>query len=124
MESPLLCNKEQRDKDLFLEKKGIASSVQNTEIVDSSLALGNAALSVKGEVKELKSMFTEMLKQLDPGNTPLSSKISSGAIQGSKGKSGCWNCGSKNHFNRDCPKLRKNKSSKENQESLGKGKRN
>lgn len=82
------------------------------------------ALSVEGEVKELKSMFAEMLKRLDPGNTPSSSKMSSGAVQGSKRKSGCWNCGSNNHFNRDCPKPRKNKARKENQESLGKGKRN
>ena len=88
------------------------------------MALGKAALSVEGEVKELKSMFAEMLKRLDPGNTPLSSKMSSRAVQGSEQKSGCWNCGSNNHFNRDCPKPKKNKARKENQESLGKGKRN
>ena len=119
-----LDNEEQRDEDLFTKKKGIVSSVQDTEIEDSSLALGNAALSVEREVKELKSMFAEMLKRLDPGNTPLSSKMSSGAVQGLKRKSGCWNCGSNNHFNRDCPKPRKNKARKENQESSGKGKRN
>ena len=88
------------------------------------MALGNVALSVEGEVKELKSMPAEMLKRLDPGNTPSSSKMSSGAVQGPKRKSGCWNCGSNDHFNRDCPKPRKNKARKENQESLGKGKRN
>ena len=81
-------------------------------------------MSVEGEVKELKSMFAEMLKWLDLGNTPLSSKVRSGAVQGKKRKLGCWNCGSNNHFNRDCPKPRKNKARKENQESSGKGKRN
>ena len=82
------------------------------------------AFSVEGEAKELKSMFAKMLKRLDLGNTPTSSKFSSGAVKGSKRKSGCWNCGSNNCFNMDCPKLRKNKSRKENMESLGKGKRN
>ena len=56
-----LDNEEQRDEDLFSKKKGIVSSVQDTEIEDSFLVLGNAALSVKGEVKELKFMFAEML---------------------------------------------------------------
>ena len=42
-----LDNEEQRDEDLFSKKKGIVSSVQDTEIEDSSLALGNTALSVE-----------------------------------------------------------------------------
>ena len=118
-----LDNEEQRDEDLFSKKNKIVSSVQDTEIEESSLALGNAVLSLKGEVEVLKSMFAEMLKQLDPGNTPSSRKVSSRAVQGLKWKSGCWNCGSNNHFNRDCSKPRKNKARKENQESLGTGKR-
>ena len=78
-----LYNEEQRDIDLFSDKKGIASSVQDTEIDDSYSAL-NVALSVEGEVKELKSMFAEMLKCLDPGNIPLSSKFKSRALKDSK----------------------------------------
>ena len=39
------------------------SSVQDTEIDDSSSALVNAVLSVEGEVKELKSVFAKMLKK-------------------------------------------------------------
>ena len=84
-----LDNEEQRDEDLFSKKKVIVSSVQDTEIEESYLALGNAALSVEGEVKELKSMFAEMLIQLNLGNIPFCSKISSGAVQGLKWKSGC-----------------------------------
>ena len=64
-----LDNEEHRDEDLFLKKKGIVSSVQDIEIEDSSSALVNVALSVEGEVNELKSIFAEMLKQLDLGNT-------------------------------------------------------
>ena len=41
-------------------------------------------MSVEGKVKELKSMFEEKLKKPSSGNTPLGSKLSSGAIQGSK----------------------------------------
>ena len=119
-----LNNKEQRDGDLFLKKKEIVSFIQDTEVKDSSPALVNAALYVQGEVKELKAVFEEMLKWLDPGNTPLSSKISSRAVQKLKRKSGFRNCRSKNHFNSNCPKPRKNKARKENQESSGKGKRN
>ena len=84
------------------------------------MALGNALLSVEGHVKELKSMSAEMLKRLDQDNTPLSSKISSGAVQGLKQKSGCWNCGSNDHFNKDCPKTRKIKSQKRKSGKLGK----
>lgn len=80
--------------------------IKDAEIEDSSLAMRNAVLSVEKEVKELKSIFAEMLKRLDPSNTPLSSKFSSGAVQGSKRKSWCWNYKSNNHFTRDCPKPR------------------
>ena len=43
-----LDNEEQRDEDFFSKKKGIVSSVQDTEIEESSLALGNVLLSVEG----------------------------------------------------------------------------
>ena len=75
-----LDSEEQRDEGLFSKKKGIVSSVQDKEIEDSSLALGNVALSVEGEVKELKHMFAEVLKRLDLGNIPSRSKFSSRAV--------------------------------------------
>ena len=54
--------------------------VLDSEIEDSFVALGISALPVKGEVKELKQMFSELLEQLDPGIKPLDNKFSCGTV--------------------------------------------
>ena len=74
---------------MFSKKKGIVFSEQDTEIDNSPSSLSSSALSVEGEVKELKSMLAEMLWRLDPGNTPLGSKFCGRDVQGSKRKPGC-----------------------------------
>ena len=79
--------------------KGIVLSLKDTEINDPPSAFGSSALLVEGEVKELNLMLKKMLRRLELGNKPLGSKFSGGNAQGSKRKSGCWNCGSANHFN-------------------------
>ena len=58
--------------------------VLDTKIKDSFVALGRLALSVKGEVKELKLMFAELLERLDPSIRPLDNKFSGGTSEGSK----------------------------------------
>ena len=64
--------------------------VLSTKIKDSFVALGSLALSVKGEVKELKLMFAKLLERLDPGIKPSDNKFSSGTREGSKEEFGCW----------------------------------
>ena len=53
-------------------------------------SLGSLALSVKGEVKELKLMFAELLQRLDPGIKTSDNKFSGGTREGYKEKFGCW----------------------------------
>ena len=72
--------------------------VLDTKIKDSFVALGSIALSVKGEVKELKLMFAELLEWLDPGIKPLDNKYSGGTREGSKEEFGCWMYESSGHF--------------------------
>ena len=72
--------------------------VLDTQIKDSFVALGSSALSVKGEVKELKLMFAELLEQLDPSSRPLGNKFSGGTSEGSKEEFGCWMYESSGHF--------------------------
>ena len=64
--------------------------VLDTKIEDSFVALGSLVLSVKGEVKELKLRFAELLERLDPGVRPLDNKFSGGTSRGSKEEFGCW----------------------------------
>ena len=72
--------------------------VLDTKIKDSFVALGRLALSVKGEVKELKLMFAELLEWLDPNIRPLDNKFSGGTSEGSKEEFGCWMYESSRHF--------------------------
>ena len=72
--------------------------VLDTNIEDSFVNLGSLALSVKGEVKQLKLMFAEMLEQLDPSIRPLNKKFSGGTNEGSKEKFECWMYESSRHL--------------------------
>ena len=72
--------------------------VLDTKIEDSFIAFGILALSVKGEVKELKLMFAELLEQLDLGIKPLDNKFSGGTSEGSKEEFGCWMYESSGYF--------------------------
>ena len=85
------------------------------------MALGNAALSVEGEVKELKSMFAEMLKRLDPHNTPSNTKMSSGAIKVQKGSLGAGTVGATITLTRIVPSPGKTKPGKKIRKAREKG---
>ena len=78
----------------------------DTKIEDSFVALGISALSVKGEVKELKLMFADLLEKLDPSIRSLDKKFSVGTSKGSKVELGCWMYESSGHFFCGCLKHR------------------
>ena len=52
----------------------------------------------KGEMKELKLMFAELLERLDPGIKPSDNKFSGGTREGSKEEFGCWMYESSGNF--------------------------
>lgn len=125
-----LDNEEFRDEERFTKKKGVAASVSK-EIDGEPVNLDSESgevLSVEGEVKELKAMFGELLKKLDkPGGLEGSNsqKIGSGNLK--RNKMSCWNCGSTDHFIRNCPNAKKKKSGKvdsSKKDNSEKGRRN